>query len=81
MFLQLLLASSRITVINNKIDPGGVGPLNSIFAYQFKCITRMKLSFFFKLLPLALIQPFNERNAITRAEFTIWPSARGPALG
>ena len=26
LFLQFLLASSRTTVINNQIDPGGPGP-------------------------------------------------------
>ena len=32
---QFLLAFSRTTVINNNIDPGGLGPLNLIFTNQF----------------------------------------------
>ena len=42
LFLQFLLASSRITVytrttvINNNIDRGGPSPLNLIFTNQFK---------------------------------------------
>ena len=47
LFLQFLLASSRTTAINNIIDPRGTGPLNLIFANQFKCITRVKLRIFF----------------------------------
>ena len=33
---QFFLASSRTTVVNNNIDPGGRGPLNLIFTNQFK---------------------------------------------
>ena len=32
--------------MNNNIDPGGPGPLNSIFAYQLKCILTMNLRVF-----------------------------------
>ena len=43
---QFLLASSRTTAINNNSDLGGPGPLNLIFANQFKCITQVKLRVF-----------------------------------
>ena len=33
---QFLLASLRTIVINNNIDPGGLGPFNLIFANQLK---------------------------------------------
>ena len=46
LFLQFLLTSSRTTVIDNNIDPKGPGPLNLMFANQFKRITRVKLRVF-----------------------------------
>ena len=36
----------HIAVINNNIDPGGPGPLNLMFANQFKRITRVKSKVF-----------------------------------
>ena len=59
----------------------GFGPLSLIFANQFKCLTWEKLRVF--ILKLAISgphQPFCERNAITRAVFTIiWHStSKGP---
>ena len=36
LFLQLVLASLRTTVINNDIDPGGPGSFNLFFTNQFK---------------------------------------------
>ena len=49
LWFSFLLASSHTTVINNNIDPGGLGPLNSIFAHQFKRtrITQVKLRVFY----------------------------------
>ena len=40
---QFLLESSRATAINNNSDLEGPGPLNLIFANQFKRITQVKL--------------------------------------
>ena len=52
---QFLLALSRTTVINNNIDNRVPGPLNLIFANQFKCITRVKLRVF--VLKVAISRP------------------------
>ena len=62
-------------------DQGPQAPLNSIFANQFKRITRKKCRVF--VLRVAISDPhiaFYERNAITRAGFTIiWRStSKGP---
>ena len=40
---------------NNHIDPGGPGPLNLMFANQFKRITRVKLKVF--ILKVANLGP------------------------
>ena len=38
LFLQFLLTSSRTTIINNNIDPGGPGRLNLILVNQLKWV-------------------------------------------
>ena len=66
---------------NNNIYSGGPGPLDLMFANQFKRIIRVKLRVF--ILKVANWSPhltFYERNAITRYGFNLWHSARGPAL-
>ena len=65
------------TVITNNIDDQEARPHQFHFANQLKCITRVKLrDFVLKAATLGPHFPFYERNAITRAGFTIWHSAR-----
>ena len=66
---------------NNNIHPGGSGPLNLMFANQFKRITRVNLRvFILKVANWGPHRTFCERNAMTRYGFNLWHSARGPAL-
>ena len=66
---------------NKNIDRRGPGPLNLMFANQFKCITRVKLKvFILKGTNWVLFEPFYKRNAINKNGFNIWQSARGSAL-
>ena len=58
---------------------GPAHPLNSIFSYQFKQITKVKSGVFvLKVATSGLTETFYERNAITSAVFAKWHSTRAP---
>ena len=81
MFLhfQFLLASPRTTLINNNIDNQEARAPSIRFCQPIEIITQAKLRGF--VLKAAISGPhlnFYERNAITRAGFTVRQSARAP---
>ena len=73
---------TRTTVINNNIDDQGPGPPQLNFFQPIKMYNLAEIKgFYLRICLLGLSsKPFYEHNAITRAGFTIWHCARGPAL-